>query len=241
MKAATKVMTDAGKLKANLLFDGSSFSAWGLDSVNGSIKVLKYASYETTWKKGDWDGFPQFWKRGAPPHRGELRDGLITLVPIEEEIGRNKRFGAIFEGQLEIAKKGRFRFNLWADDKARLFINGKQVVQFLDMGKNPDGDGDFGVVELTEGNHPIRLEYVEYGSGTGIKAAMTGPDGIKRNLTASKKASTWRPSLGGQVETKHKDEGLLRPLTLPETFEIDLDLSSWLYPVLATSRHYVTR
>ena len=72
----------------------------------------------------------------------------------------------------------------------------------------------------------MRIEYVEYGSGTGIRATLTGPSGTKRQVTANKTVTTWQPSVSGHAETKRKEEVLLRPLTLPDTFEIDLELAS---------------
>ena len=39
-----------------------------------------------------------------------------------------ENFGVVFEGDIEISKKGDYTFNLGSDDGTRLYINGKLVV-----------------------------------------------------------------------------------------------------------------
>ena len=50
-------------------------------------------------------------------------------------------FGMRFEGQIEIPISGDHKFRLWADGQARLFIDGKLVVEFLDNGGDPKDKG----------------------------------------------------------------------------------------------------
>ena len=75
---------------------------------------------------------------------------------LQETLSEN--FGLVFEGEIDIGKKGTYNFRLGSDDGSRLFINNKMVVE---------NDGVHGMVakngkiELEQGRAKLRLEYFE--------------------------------------------------------------------------------
>ena len=87
-----------------------------------------------------------------------------------------ENFGVVFEGDIEIAKKGDYTFNLGSDDGTRLYINGKLVV---------DNDGVHGMqakkgkIALEPGAAKLKLEYFEKSGEEKLALDMSGP-GIKR-------------------------------------------------------------
>jgi len=81
-----------------------------------------------------------------------------------------------FDGYLNLATGGTYRFALTSDDGSKLYIDGKQVV---------DNDGAHGVivaagsVDLLPGKHAIRVEWFNGGGGAWLGSYFEGP-GIAR-------------------------------------------------------------
>ena len=93
------------------------------------------------------------------------------------KIGKNRRnFGMVFEGEINIGKKGTYDFSLGSDDGSRLYINNKLVV---------DNDGVHsmttkkGKIALDPGKAKLKLEYFEKGGQEELALEMSGP-GVKR-------------------------------------------------------------
>ena len=134
--------------------------------AKGKINNFTFAAY-----KGSWDKLPDFSKL-KPFKKGNAKSG--TADPGLAGVGEN--FGVVFEGDIEIAKKGDYTFNLGSDDGSRLYINGKLVV---------DNDGVHsmrakkGKIGLEPGAAKLKLEYFEKGGEERLALDMSGP-GIKR-------------------------------------------------------------
>ena len=70
--------------------------------------------------------------------------------------GLSENFGMVFEGEINIGKKGTYDFSLGSDDGSRLYINNKLVV---------DNDGVHsmttkkGKIALDPGKAKLKLEY----------------------------------------------------------------------------------
>jgi hypothetical protein len=134
--------------------------------AKGKINNFTYAAY-----KGSWDKLPDFSKL-KPFKTGKSKSG--TADPGLAGVGEN--FGVVFEGDVEIKRKGDYTFNLGSDDGSRLYINGKLVV---------DNDGVHGMrakkgkIALEPGAAKLKLEYFEKGGEERLALDMSGP-GIKR-------------------------------------------------------------
>jgi len=69
---------------------------------------------------------------------------------------------------------GRYKFTTIADDGVRLFVDGKRVI---DKWEGPANTEFSSVVDLGEGNHTIKMEYVEFGGDATIALNWTSvPD-----------------------------------------------------------------
>ena len=78
--------------------------------AKGKINNFTFAAY-----KGSWDKLPDFSKL-KHFKKGNAKSG--TAGPGLAGVGEN--FGVVFEGDIEIAKKGDYTFNLGSDDGSRL-------------------------------------------------------------------------------------------------------------------------
>jgi len=207
------------RVHANLVFDGSQLKDWDL-APDAPIKDLSYKVYreDRGWNGGE---FPDL-SRLNPVDEGRLAAGYLDLGLADAE----GRFGMVFEGRLEIAEEGKYRFDVWADDKARLFIDGKSIVEFLEMGRNPEAGGHSTFVQLATGFHSLRVEYLELGGSFRLVAGVTGPDSGRRSLVGTNQGSGWKRGLGGHPQTDRKKTGIFREIEVPKRFEMDLELAS---------------
>jgi hypothetical protein len=99
---------------------------------------------------------------------------------------RDEYFGFVFEGTLQVPATGAYTFYLDGDDGVRLLVNGTVVTER--DGMHAMNDERSGTVELTDGAHPIRLEYFQAGAEMGLYAAWSGP-GFERRLLSNEKKS----------------------------------------------------
>jgi hypothetical protein len=72
-------------------------------------------------------------------------------------------FCARWTGMIRVTQPGHYIFTTIADDNARLWIDGKQLVN--DWGSDHGPKPVSGAVELSEGFHEVKLEYAQGGGG----------------------------------------------------------------------------
>ena len=93
---------------------------------------------------------------------------------------RQDNFAARFTAKLLVPKDGNYTFFTTSDDGVRLFIDNKQVLaNWTDHGSTVDK----GEVELTGGEHELRLEFYERHGGARIRLEWQGPE-IGRQVIA---------------------------------------------------------
>ncbi|MGE5464451.1 MAG: PA14 domain-containing protein, partial [Syntrophothermus sp.] len=73
---------------------------------------------------------------------------------------------ARYTGTLKITEPGVYTFRVEADDGARLILDGNVVGEGVTPGQPNSFDTS---VELSEGEHPIRVEYFQQGGGTALR------------------------------------------------------------------------
>lgn len=127
------------------------------------IQDLTFETYE-----GSWGKLPDFTQL-TPSRKGNLPRGLIDL----EVSGLNEKFGIVFQGNLTVPRPGTYRFEMASDDGARIFVDGKKVIEHdgLHGAQLKKGETD-----LEEGKVPIRVEYFAYGAPNSFRAGWSGPD-----------------------------------------------------------------
>jgi hypothetical protein len=84
----------------------------------------------------------------------------------------NEYYGIVFEGKIDAPKAGEYTFEMASDDGARILIDGKKVVEHDGLHGQELRKGK---VELKEGQHTIRVEYLAYGAPNGFRAGWTEP------------------------------------------------------------------
>ena len=90
--------------------------------------------------------------------------------PVESATG----FSARFSGTLRIAEPGVYLFRVEADDGARLILDGR----VLGEGLTPYRANAFeSEASLQPGDHPLAVEYVQYGGGNGLRLLWRHGDG----------------------------------------------------------------
>jgi len=133
--------------------------------VDGLVSGIQYVYYE-----GDWNVLPDFTKL-KPVKQGTL--AAFDLSP------RNlpEYFGLEYTGYVQVPEEGVYAFFTDSDDGSRLYIGDKMIV---------DNDGLHGMVEergviaLSAGLHPIRVQFFQKSGGRDLKVSFEGPSGEKQ-------------------------------------------------------------
>ena len=209
-----------------LVFDGSQFNDWQL-SLNGPIKDLSYSVYPISDDWGWNDPFPDLSRR-ASEKEGRLAAGYLDLglSGFPDVVDAGRYFAMAFEGRFEASQAGEYRFTLYADDQARLFVDGRPVVEFLENGRNPQAGGHSGDVALGAGSHTLRVEFLDLGGLFELVTTVTGPDAKRRSLVGVNQTSGWYAGPGGHAQTDLKQASLFCGIELPKHFELDLEIAS---------------
>ena len=217
----------------NLVFDGSQYKDWNL-ALEGPIKDLTYRVFhiDEAWERDD--PFPDL-SLLTPRTQGSLAAGYLDLglSGFPDVVSAGLHFAMVFDGRFEITEPGQYRFQLYADDQARLFVDGRRVVEFLDNGRNPEAGGHTGVVTLARGAHALRVEFLELGGEFKLAAGLTGPDDQRQSLVGVNKTSSWSKGPGGYMQSDRKKNGVFTEIAIPEQFEIDLELAASASPRFA--------
>ena len=114
--------------------------------------------------RGDWQRLPNFDELN--PVRLGSAEGITASV------GEMDRFGLRWDARFAVPKTGTYRFHLGADDGARLFVDGKMII---------DNDGIHGVVwknkriQLGQGTHDLKVDYFEQAGGEELYLEVEGP------------------------------------------------------------------
>lgn len=104
-----------------------------------------------------------------------VKSGLVETVKIPDGI-RSNFFGIIFDGYIKVDKTGTYKFYLYCDDGAVLYVGGHKVVDNdgFKYGKEMNGH-----IVLSEGMHPIRIKYFNAKYGAALKLSYS-TDGIEK-------------------------------------------------------------
>ncbi len=123
-------------------------SPWESVDVPDRQPGLNYAFYH-----GNFNQLPDF-STLAPQANGVV--AKLALKELSKD--REDYFAITFEGLLEVAHDGLYRFVLISDDGSRLLLHGKTVIDH-DGNHPPKPAGR--LVRLAKGVHPLRVEYFQ--------------------------------------------------------------------------------
>lgn len=139
-------------------------------TMPGGIDSLNYRVYE-----GEWSQLPDF-NQLKPVKEGKLPKGLIDI----RVANRKDFYGIVFEGKIVAPQTGDYFFEMASDDGARILVDGKKVLEH---------DGLHGAelrkakVQLEEGEHSIRVEYLGYGAPNSFRAGWSEAAGVFAQLS----------------------------------------------------------
>ena len=113
--------------------------------------------------RGHWTHLPDF-ATLKPDSVEEEHDGIITLADSPHE----NDFAMVWEGQLEVPTAGEYLFSLDTDDAGKILVDGENILEVHGIGPMNGSRVQRSRIPLTQGLHPIRVEYLEHKGEQGI-------------------------------------------------------------------------
>ncbi|RME27942.1 MAG: cytochrome c1, partial [Candidatus Zixiibacteriota bacterium] len=157
--------------------EANALASWFLKDVQVPTN-LTYRYYE-----GRWPQLPDF-SRIKPKRAGGATGFDLRLA------GRKNNYALRFEGFLQVRRKGRYTFFVGSDDGAKLYLDGRLVV-------NNDGEHPFSIksrkVMLSPGPHPLVLEFAQVSGGAELRVEYQGPGIIRRSVAVDVTATKEPP------------------------------------------------
>ncbi|MCK5209796.1 MAG: chitobiase/beta-hexosaminidase C-terminal domain-containing protein, partial [Cyclobacteriaceae bacterium] len=146
-----------------------------------TTRVINFIDLNTngltyTYYEGKWMQLPDFDKQQAVKSDKVFQFSLENINPKVDE------FGIVYSGFINIKEEGNYTFFVASNDGSKLFINKKLVVD--NDGPHGAGEEKIGEIRLTEGIHPIKLNYFQAGGGLFLKVSYSGPSISKREIPA---------------------------------------------------------
>jgi hypothetical protein len=104
----------------------------------------------------NWEGRPVF---------QQVTPFLLLAWPDEQPIVSSGEFSARYTGALRVSRSGKYGFRIYADDGARLTLDGDVLAEGL-VSNQPN---NFEVeIELATGDHLIQIDYFQSGGGSAL-------------------------------------------------------------------------
>ena len=109
---------------------------------------------------------PDFTKYGVPSQTGYTDGFSLDGLGVSEE----DHFAALFVSNLIVEKEAEYRFMVISDDGANLFIDGELLV---DNSSAHSRMPKFGTLKLSEGRHPVKVEFYEHSSVQNLNISVS--------------------------------------------------------------------
>ncbi len=153
-------------------FESSFSTSSRIDFIDETVNGLNVEYYV-----GEWNKMPDFSVLKS------AKTGSATSFTLEKISSPKDKFALLFEGKIRIEKAGTYKFYIRSNDGTRLFVDNKLVV---------DNDGSHGAdfeksssVTLSEGVHPVKLQYFQAGGGMFLNVKYSGPEIEKQMIPAA--------------------------------------------------------
>jgi mono/diheme cytochrome c family protein len=134
-----------------------------------ALEGLQYELYEK-----DFPEIPEF-NRLTPTSTGKVPTPTVSVTK------RKSAYAIRFSGDVNVTKPGKYKFYTESDDGARLYVDGKLLV---DNGGIHPAQERSGEVELKPGPHSFVLQYFQGGGEAVLKVRWRGPDIEKQEIPA---------------------------------------------------------
>ncbi len=139
----------------------SDFSKWTSPLDHGGRTKGDFMEFTGIVKLKRTDAQLDFHWRGGSPAKAMPKDWFSTR----------------WTGAITVPAKGKWTFNLQADDGGRVHVNEQKIIDIWSRKKRQPN----GAIELEAGKrYPICVEYYEHGHDARLVLSWTGPDGKKQ-------------------------------------------------------------
>ncbi len=141
-------------------------------AMNGELRVVAggpgFSELNYRLYLGDWVNVPDFSK--LKPHR----EGPVPDKKLDMKLeGMAEHFGVQWEGKVDAPENGFYVFSLASDDGARLYVDGKAVIEH--DGIHASSELKAGRVRLSQGAHTVRVDYFEQSGQEEVYLGWAGP------------------------------------------------------------------
>lgn len=103
--------------------------------------------------------------------------GSVSVLSTDQITHREKNWGAVFSGYLEVPETGYYKFNGHAYHVFRFYLHDELMIE--EYNREIDGSAE---VYLEKGLHPFRVEYHTHRTYNYMRFEYTGPDGIRKPI-----------------------------------------------------------
>ena len=168
MKAMSNLLVTEDDMKNVAAYIRSLDSYKPADLSNLTFKVYQ----------GKWGALPDFSKLKHSKD-GSLPKGLMDIKASE----MSDNFAMVFEGDLNVQKDGSYTFILSSDDGAKLYIDGKEIIN--NDGVHPPSKVHKKKIKLSKGAVKFKVEFFEAGGGEELNVSWNGPGVKNRPLSTT--------------------------------------------------------
>ncbi|TXF91781.1 hypothetical protein FUA23_00935 [Neolewinella aurantiaca] len=144
--------------------EGGVSSKIDANGVNLNIPLLRYEYFELSDSPDrltDWKETPV------------LKTGYINRFDLPAIRERGNGYAIRFTGKLQIPKAGEYMISTFTPSYLSVFIDGKEIIN--DFGPKKGARRAEGMIELTEGVHDFRFEYVQPGGWGFVNVKYKAP------------------------------------------------------------------
>lgn len=140
---------------------------------NADLSDIQWTSYA-----GSGDKLPDF-TTAKSTGSGVLTPALIDVAPARKK----GNVVLAYEMKLRVSQSGKATFYLDSDDGSRLYVDGKQVIDY--GGSHGEGNEKRADIDLETGQHTLRIEYLQTdeSSPLGLSVAWSMPSFTRRPLS----------------------------------------------------------
>ncbi|MBD3320465.1 MAG: hypothetical protein GF350_05140 [Chitinivibrionales bacterium] len=183
----TVTLTETATLSALAFKDGQAPSWWPTTVSFVKVDPAPGLVYEYFWNFTS-EVIPHYPLYGSGMGGGECggycRDkGIIETITIENATDPD-RYGYRFWGYIDIQQEGDYTFYMTADDAAKLFIDGRIIIDKDGPLAGTPSEGS-GTINLSEGMHPLVITYHQSIDDAVLDVQWSGPGINKQPIPSS--------------------------------------------------------
>ncbi len=129
--------------------------------------------------EGNWNAATDLSKQPV------ISSGNAPLPDLKGFKARPENFGVIYEGFIDVPRAGVWTISGMVNDSCRVWVSGLPFVDDTGAAGNGGHDYEGSAMRLSAGLHPLRIEYIQKGGGSGFRLDWTGPEQPKKQIPAA--------------------------------------------------------